>query len=125
MTQFLDYDDAGTVVVYHTVPSAEGTPGFEHRQPQPVAAIRNAKRLDGADDPDVLEVRCPVPGCGTVSWVPLLGDGEAQELHARVRHARGLAATLEAARVAVADAVRRRGGVPRVGAGRPAHHNGG
>ena len=126
MTKFINYRTNATgnfaVMVYHTVPSKAGTPEFEHKSYVKVKDLKPAKkhRLDAKgitieeDDPDVLEVRCPVPGCGTTCWVPLLGGEEAQRLHAHHRAAKGLVKSREAAVQSVIDDVRARGGVPRL-----------
>lgn len=129
MTQFINYrsNAAGDdeVMVYHTVPSLAGTPDFEHKSYVKLKDLKHSKvrRLAGKgiemevveeDDPDMIEVRCPVPGCGTTCWVPLLGGEEAQRLHAHHRAAKGLVKSREAAVQSVIDDVRARGGVPRL-----------
>lgn len=113
MSQFINYDDnAKKVMVYHTVPSKAGTPDFEHKAMVSLTAILSGKRLDGTENTDVLEVDCPVPGCGTRSWVPLTGGEEAQRLHAKTRWARSPATTYAQAVQSVTDDVKARGGQP-------------
>ncbi len=85
MAQFLDHRPDGTFMVYHTVPALEGTPEFEHKSYIDVRKLKHAKKHDGSDDPEVLEVPCPVPGCGTMCYVNLCGDAEAQRTHAHYR----------------------------------------
>lgn len=57
--------------------------------------------------------------CGTVVYVPITGDAEAQEVHARFRHAKGDFATLEQARSYVVSEVTKRGHQPRISSSGP------
>lgn len=118
MTRLINYDGQRRVMVYHTVPSRAGTSDFEHKSMASLADVRNGTRIgfDGSeDDPDTLVVQCPVEGCGTTVYVPLAGDADAQEFHARVRQARGEFRTLEEAREFVIARVRQQGYEPRIG----------
>ncbi len=110
--QFLDFDDQHRVRVYHTHPHLSGTPEFECGDWVDLTQAQHGTKLDGSDDPDVLVITCPT--CGARSWVPILGGEDAQELHARVRHAQGKQLTLDAARATVAADVTSRGGIVRL-----------
>lgn len=128
MTQLIDYrqDAEGDemVMVYHTVPSKAGTPDFEHKSYVRLKDLKPAKKrafdaakgiMVEADDPDMIEVRCPVPGCDVTCWVPLLGGEEAQRLHARHRAAKDKSKPYVEDHVRdVVEEVRRKGGVPRL-----------
>lgn len=117
MARCINYDADGTVMVYHTVPSKAGTSDFEHKSRVVLADIPYSKKQDGTDDPDMLLVTCPVPGCGTRVWVPLIGGEEDQRLHAKARQAKGQQPNYPAAVQSVIDDVKSRGGVPRLKSG--------
>lgn len=75
--QFINYG-RGTVQVYHTLKSKQGTDGFE------CGGIVNLTLVELSPDKKALSVECP-GGCGSVSYVPLAGDADAQRLHAHKR----------------------------------------
>ena len=132
MTQLINYDNSRRVMVYHTRPAAEGTDEFEHKEMVPLTLAVAAKRIGGSDDPDTLVVECPAMmtpmgpdkrtpdwgrpkvRCGAVVTVPICGDAEAQEFHARVHHARGEFKTVEEARDYVVARVKQLGHEPRI-----------
>lgn len=113
--QVINYEDDGTVMVYHTIPSQQGTPDFEHKGRVVLADLVHGKKRDGTDDPDTLLVNCPVSGCRTHILVSLTGDEESQRLHAKVRFAKGQQARYISESVqSVINDVRAKGGNPRL-----------
>lgn len=106
----INYDGKGNVMAYHAIANADGST-TEHTAMVALSSIPNGTNPDGKMNPDSLILTCPT--CGAQGWVPIIGDVEAQRLHAMVRVAKGVNTPFATAAIqAVINEVKAKGGTP-------------